>query len=77
MLVKWAQVHAINGAVPLLSWWDAPEVATIVISDTLLQVTMRTSMVGHPCHNYGLISRFEVCNALCMWGYALCNSRNA
>ena len=34
-------------------------------------------MVGHPCHNYGLITRFEVCNALRMWGFALCNSRNA
>ena len=39
-------------------------------------VTAITSMVGHPCHNYGLITRFEVCNALRMWGYALCNSRN-
>ena len=34
-------------------------------------------MVGHPCHNYGLITRFEVCNALRIWGYALCDSRNA
>ena len=34
-------------------------------------------MVGHPCHNYGLITRFEVCNALRIWGYALCDSRSA
>ena len=36
-----------------------------------------THMVDHPCHDYGLITRCEVCNALRIWGYALCNSRNA
>ena len=33
-------------------------------------------MVGHPCHNYGLITRFEVCNALRIWGYVIHVTRN-
>ena len=44
---------------------------------SFLHAAHLTRMVGYPCHNYGLITRFEVCNALRMWGYALCNSRNA